>query len=456
MILMKNKLTVATITGVTAFTLAFCGSAFAQSSDALIDKLVEKGILSVKEATELREETDKGFTQSYAVKSGMPEWVNSLKFNGDLRLRFDSIYNDDPTFIDRDRFRYRMRFGATAMLANNFEAGLRLISGENAKGGFTSIDPISGNASFEDNASKKIIGLDLAYLKWSPINTPDWSATSIGGKMENPFIFSDIVFDPDYTPEGFAQQIGYNINDSHAAKLNLGGFILDEISRSSSDPFLLGSQLRLESTWSPKWQTSFGLSALMISGTENLTSANVPDQNKGNTRVNINAGTTNKPSYGPLANTFNPIVVDGAVIYSLESFPTYTGAFPIRLAADYVNNPAAHNNNQAFSAGITFGKSGKKGTWDLTYKYKYLESDSWFEELVDSDTGAFYKTGIPQSGGGTGYGAGTNLRGHYLRAAYSPYDFFTFSANYFLFDVIQGRSKNSESGRVQVDATVKF
>ncbi len=444
---MKNKFTQATIIGAAVLTVAFCGTASAQSSDALIDKLVEKGILTTSEANGLREESDKGFTQAYSVKSGMPEWVNSLKFNGDIRLRYDGLQLNDPSVVDRHRFRYRLRFGATAMLQDNLEAGLRLISGSG--------DPISGNASFEDNGSKKFIGIDLAYLKWSPLNTPDWSATTIGGKMENPFVFSDMVFDPDYTPEGIAEQIGYTINDRHALKLNLGGFILDELSKSSSDPFLLGAQLRLESVWSPKWQSSFGIAALMIGGTENLVTANVPDLNKGNTRINTSTNLA-KPSFGPLANTFNPIVIDGAVTYSLDKFPMYAGAFPIRLAADYANNPAAHDNNQAFSVGITFGKSGKRGTWDLTYKYKYLESDFWFEELVDSDTGAFYKKGIAQSGGGTGYGPGTNLRGHYMRAAYSPYDSLTLSATYFLFDLIEGKTKDSETGRLQVDASVKF
>ncbi|MEO6036185.1 MAG: putative porin, partial [Verrucomicrobiota bacterium] len=152
---MKIKNTLSRLTAATALILAFGNNASAQTSDALIDKLVEKGILSVKEANDLREEADKGFNQAYSVKSGMPEWVNSLKFNGDLRLRYDGIYNDDPSFLERHRYRYRLRFGATAMLTDHFEAGLRLMSGENAKGGFSSGDPISGNASLEDNASKK-------------------------------------------------------------------------------------------------------------------------------------------------------------------------------------------------------------------------------------------------------------------------------------------------------------
>ena len=48
----------------------------------LLDKLVDKGILSVKEANELREEADKDFAKAYSVKSGMPDWVTALKLNG--------------------------------------------------------------------------------------------------------------------------------------------------------------------------------------------------------------------------------------------------------------------------------------------------------------------------------------------------------------------------------------
>ena len=63
----------------------------AQSVDGLLDKLVDKGVLTVKEANDLREESDKNFSTAYAAKNGMPDWVTSLRFNGDLRLRYDRI-----------------------------------------------------------------------------------------------------------------------------------------------------------------------------------------------------------------------------------------------------------------------------------------------------------------------------------------------------------------------------
>ena len=51
--------------------------------------------------------------------------------------------------------------------------------------------------------------------------------------MENPFVFSDLVFDPDYMPEGLAQQFGYAFSDKQSLKFMLGEFVLDEIGASS-------------------------------------------------------------------------------------------------------------------------------------------------------------------------------------------------------------------------------
>ena len=82
---------------IAALTAAGVPLAQAQSSDALIEKLVDKGVLTQQEAKDLRDEVDKDFTKAYASKSGMPEWVTALKFNGDFRGRYESFYysNED-------------------------------------------------------------------------------------------------------------------------------------------------------------------------------------------------------------------------------------------------------------------------------------------------------------------------------------------------------------------------
>src|SRR5438876_9421944 len=208
-----------------------CGKAQSQSADALIDKLVEKGILTVKEANELREETEKNFNHAYSVKSGMPDWVSALKFNGDFRGRYEGHYSENDNFVDRHRLRYRIRFGVTATLFDNFEIGLRLSSGDPVSGfGNNAGNPLSGSTTFQDNASRKFIYVDLAYAKWTPMNNPSGSATFTLGKMEMPFVFTHIVFDPDYNPEGAAAQLAFNLSDKHSIKFNAGAFVLDELS----------------------------------------------------------------------------------------------------------------------------------------------------------------------------------------------------------------------------------
>jgi hypothetical protein len=450
---MKNKVLKWSTAGALA-SIALGTSVQGQSADALIDKLVEKGILTVKEANELREETDKGFTQAYQVKSGMPDWVTSFKINGDFRGRFEDFFADNPAFVDRTRFRYRLRFGAVATIKDDFEVGFRFTSSEATGGGSFGGDPISGNTTLTGNASKKFVYIDQAYAKWSALHTPDWNGSLTVGKMESPFGFSDMVFDPDYTPEGAAAQVGYSVNDRHSLKLVTGGFLLREIGGSSSDAWMFGSQARWDATWQKKLSSSLGLAILSIANPDNLGNniaagtSTVPNQNLGNTR---------NPA-GNLFYDFNPIVADASVTFTVDSFPLYTGAFPIKVGGEYMNNAAASGDHRGYSLGATLGKAGKKKTYELSYTYKYLGADAWYEEIVDSDFGAFYQTAQPNSGAGAGYAAGTNTKGHIVKLSYSPSDALTLTAKWFRTELIRPVPADSDSmmNRVQVDASIKF
>jgi hypothetical protein len=452
-----------------ATVCASAPQARAQSVDALLDKLVDKGILSVSEANQLKEESDKGFSSAFSARTGLPEWASALKFNGDFRGRYEGFFFENENPVDRQRFRYRLRFGATAVFKDNLELGLRLSSSESSSGGSFGGDPISGNTTFSDNASKKFIFVDLAYGRWRAVNSPDFLATFTVGKMENPFVFSDMVFDGDYTPEGVAAQLAYTLSDRHSLKFNAGAFVMDEIGGSNNDPYFVGAQARFDSAWSKKISTSFGIAGLLIdnqealnasrsqtltpTGTNTTTTWTIPNQNGGNSRSGV-VGST----FGNLQNHYNPIVADAALTWTLDKFPLYNGAFPIRFAGDYMYNPAARHQNVGYSVGVTFGKSGKKGLWDLSYRYKYLEGDAWFEEFVDSDFGAFHQSSSARTGGGSGYIAGTNIKGHIIKLSYSPYDSLTLGATAFLTEAIQESPSGSGSGtaRLQIDATLKF
>ncbi len=419
-----------------------------QSADALLDKLVDKGILSQKEANELRDESDAGFRKAYQVKSGMPDYVSAVKINGDFRGRYENFNSENNSFIDRSRFRYRLRLGAVATIKDNFEVGLRFSSSE-PSGSFGG-DPISGNTSFQDNGSKKFVYMDLAYGKWTFLNTKPVTAAITIGKMENPFLFSDAVFDGDYTPEGVGLNLAYRASDQHTFKLNGGAFILDELGGESDDPYLYGAQVRWDATWNAHLSSSAGLGLLNIVHNQQLTNSAVPAVNRGNTRL---AGT------GELANNFNPFIVDASVTYTfVDGIPFYKAAFPVKLAAEYMNNTAADSHNEGYQAGITFGKAGKKGLWEMSYRWKELQGDAWYEELTDSDFGAYYSGTLPNSGSGAGYGAGTNVRGHIAKFSYTPYDALTLGVTYFRTTLISEITPgvSSDMSRLQVDASIKF
>lgn len=429
-------------------------SAHAQSADALIDKLVTKGILSADEAQELREDSDAGFTAAYKSKSGMSDWVDAVKFNGDFRGRYDGIYKDLDGFSDRSRWRYRLRYGVTIDMLDNFEMGFRLGSGDVAALS-SSVDPISQNATFENNAAKKGVYIDLAYASWNPLRGPTWSAGTTIGKMENPFVFSDSVFDRDYTPEGVAQSVGYRLNAQHALKVVGSAWALDEVTSSSEDPYFAGGQGRWNAEWNAEWQSTAGVALFSVVNRDRLANNDVPNINVGNTRVPGSTGSTNAtPAYA-----FNILVADAGVTYNfLEGVPFYNTKFPITVSGDFMYNHSAPDQNVGYSVGVVFGKSGKRGLWDATYRYKHIEADVWYEEFLNSDSGAFYPSALANSAQGSGYRPGTNIRGHEVKLQYSPYDALTLGATGYFLEAVEPTpgAGGSDIIRLQLDAVLKF
>ena len=457
----KNLTQVAIFAGATAL-MALTNQSHAQSSDALLDKLVDKGILTTKEAQELRTESDKGFTTAFQAKTGMPDWVTGYKFSGDFRGRYDEVASTDGnnTFVQRNRFRFRLRAGVVVSMQGNLETGFSLTTGDSAGGSYGG-NPVSGNTTMQDNGTKKGIYIDTAYGKWTPLNSDGWFLSTTIGKMLNPLQFTSLVFDPDWTPEGAAVQGGYTFNDQHAIVFNAGAFVEDqEVTGTDKGsvraPGLFGGQVIWNANWTPKLGTSLGAGGYTIVNPVNLTTANVPYINQGNTRTVI-GGT------GVLVNNYTPIIADASVTYKLDSFPLYTGAFPIKLAGEFINNVSAdqnNNNNQGYWLGVTFGKSGTKHTWDIAYRYEYLEADAVYDQLVDDDSGAYYQTA--PTAGAVGYFSGTNIKGHMIKANYSITDALTLTFSCYLNQLISPNlnaplgEPNNSAMHLMADMTWKF
>jgi hypothetical protein len=231
--------------------------------------------------------------------------------------------------------------------------------------------------------------------------------------------------------------------------------VLDEVAASADDPWLGAVQLRLDSAWTKKISSSIGVSMLGISNEGELTNEAIPNVNRGNTR-----NASGAPEYG-----YNPVHADATLTYTLDRFPMYDGKFPISVGGEFLYNPAAPGKNEAWSAGFTLGKAGKKGKWSLCYRWMELQADSWFEEIVDVDFAAYYQQQQANAGfntasnpSGAGYMGGTNLRGQIVKADYSPTDSLTLSVTWFMTSLVDASPANSESAanRVQVDAMWKF
>jgi hypothetical protein len=433
----SRKTSLAMFAGTAALTTIAAQPAQAQSNvDALLNKLEQKGILTTDETKALREESALAATNNFNAeinaKFPVAPWVKSINFTGDFRGRNDYRASDNNAMVDRDMLRYRLRVGMLVNMQDDLQLGFRLGSGDSG-------NPLSNNQTLNGNASKKALYIDTAFGRWTPIDDGTWKLVGTIGKMDNPFALTPMVFDPDLTPEGAALQTTYNINDRNSLVFNGGAFVLDELTGVTRDPFMFGGQILWNSQWSSRLATSLGFSAFDIVNKETLGAAY--DSNRGNTL-----------SGGALVHNYSPLIADAGVTYTLESFPLYPGKFPIKLQAEYMNNPGANNNNNGYWAGVTFGKAGKKHTWDLSYRYEYLEADAWWSQVVDDDNAAFFPTSLTAGS----FAGGTNIKGHLVKFNYSIFDSLTFSFSCYLNDLVNNPVPGAKNGAIHAMADLMW
>lgn len=426
-----------------AALIAGIANAGAQSADALIGKLVEKGILTVKEGNELRQQADQGFDQAYQIKTGMPDWVQSLKWGGDFRGRFDGVYQDSSNsgagtaVADRGRLRYRLRFGATATLSDHFEVGLRLGSGEIATAapqlGALSY---SANTTLSNNGSRKFIFIDLAYAAWTP---GEWFAAEIG-KMNSKFDFTNAIWDHDYNPEGAQQRLSYKLNDQHEFGLTMGQFVVAEAfsaagTAGNNDVFLFANQADWKAKWTDKFSSKLSIAALNFKNQSDIPAA-----------IEARLGQNGTPSVGAGAQNFNPIIAGGQFTYSFDSCPLFDGQFPVTALVEYANNPgsAAATGNDSLALGLSLGSAKKKGNWQVDYLYKNIGASSTWHGLNDDDFG-FNAAG------------GTDVRGHEVKFSYKVLDPFSVGLTFYRTQQINNApGTSSEQTRVLFDLMWSF
>jgi hypothetical protein len=488
---MLNKILKTLVLG-TASIMAAGSAAYAQTDASLIDKLVEKGILTDKEAADLRTESDTNFNQAFQSKMGLPDYVSGLKFYGDFKGRYEEINVNNPQYYTFDRFRYRLRVGLNLSLGDDFETGFRLGSGNplaNPGGVIVGGSSVSQSQDVNSIFAANYLWIDAAFGKWTAINSPDWTLSFTIGKMDNPFQLDNMVWDYDINPTGGAIDLKHKFSDSQSLEGIGALYILDDFNQTyqsttafpnsnyplaqpNAYPYLYGGQILWKSQWTPKISSSLSLAAFNIANKDSLSALVQPFYNAGNSRND----------FGFLLYHYNPVIVSSSLTYDLDSFPLYHGKFPVTASGEYMNNPGAPANNIGYRFGLALGKAGTKHTWQISYRYQELQADAWYDALVDDDNGAFYAAtgytpptvGLPAGGtpggqmawatgkfagfnGVNGWYGGTNVRGHLIQATYSLTDFLDVGVTFYLNSLIIGTpGQNSDSEHFMVDAIWRF
>ena len=161
------------------------------------------------------------------------------------------------------------------------------------------------------------------------------------------------------------------------------------------------------------------------------------------------------PAVGVGSQRFNPIFARAEATYALESFPFFTGEFPITVGGEYAVNPAASDRpflgkkykgaaNEAYNFGVTFGSAKAKGNWQAGYEYKTIETAAVWRGLNDDDFGFNGK-------------GGTDARGHIFNTSYHAFEPLFLNFRCFLTEQINNTpAKLNKQLRVQVDAVLTF
>jgi hypothetical protein len=372
--------------------------------------------------------------------NAVPEWVDRVKLEGDLRLGYQGdrfaqgnapeqyfavqAQNINNTTQDRDRLGLRARLGINAKITPEISAGLRLATGNTT-------NPVSTNQTMGTYGNKYSFVLDRAYLKAHSDDTLPWLTVS-AGRLPNPWFSTDLVWNDNLNFEGVALQIDPNAQGANVWRpfATLGAFPLQDIEPTSTvsakSKWLAGAQVGME--WVPSNQTRAKLGLAYydyhnLSGERNAVNLNAFDgtaantRQKGNTLFDITTPITGTKSdlYG-LASDFQLVNLTGMVDLNVNN-PVH-----VVMAGDYVKNVGFSRSKTLARTGVdedlqTTGYMARlavgmptmllKNDWQVSVAYRYLEADAVLDAFTDSD---FHLGGTNNKGFilGAQYGLGKN------------------------------------------------
>jgi hypothetical protein len=167
--------------------------------------------------------------------SALEGLVGRFRFNGDVRVRGESFFQDCATCLDRNRARIRVRFGFDGKLSEDFLAGVSVATGSLG-------DPTSTNTTMTNFFDRHTIGLDRGYITYNPVAHKWLSLT--GGKFAYTWNRTGVTFDPDLNPEGFSEKVSFDVKTPWVKNISFGLIqsVFNEVS-AGTDSYFLGGQV---------------------------------------------------------------------------------------------------------------------------------------------------------------------------------------------------------------------
>ncbi|MEQ1663109.1 MAG: putative porin [Thiobacillus sp.] len=409
--------------------------------------------------------------------NAVPEWLDRLKWDGDIRLRYQGDFfsegnaseavfrsagqNISNTLSDRHRERVRLRLGLSANVAGGVDAGVRITTGNTS-------DPVSTNQSLGNTGNKYNLVLDRAFLKLAPVD----DLTLWGGRIPNPFFSTDLVWDDDLNFEGAAVSYAPGALDPQRAIkpfVTAGVFPLQEIEKNAGtradDKWLFAAQAGME--WVPSTRMRFKLGAAYyqyenIAATLNpvpttgFQDATQPQsRQKGNSLFVFDSDADNDNVANEGDNLFG--LASDFRIGNLSLVADFADFYPIHVIASF---DWAHN--FGFDRGDILKRSGQTlddevdgyqvkltighpkftyqddGEWQAFVGYRYLERDAVLDAFTDSD----FHLG------------GTNHKGFMVGGSYALFKNTWLSARWMSSDQISGLPLSIDV--LQLDLNAKF
>jgi hypothetical protein len=339
------------------------------------------------------------------------QWAKRIRFGGDMRLRYqgDFFEEQNANFLDpsklpdkvvypqteRHRGRIRVRVNAEAQINDQIKTAVRLSTGNEE-------DPVSTNDTLGDYMNKDSVVFDQAYVQWQP--TKELAAW--GGRIPNPWFYTDLVWDSDLNFEGLAATYNRQFNENLSGFLTLGAFQIDEFADTTEDKYLYASQAGFNFRFMEGYQLKL---AVAYYDYDNIVG-------KSDTTTGAALTGYTAPQYLQKGNTLFYLDPDNSLLGLASDFQeiNVTGSFDVGffdpvhiiLSGDFVKNIGydkdevaarifGHDTyklgdveeDEGYMVGLSVGypKIQDRGQWLAFLKYKYLEADAVLDAYTDSD-----------------------------------------------------------------------